>query len=322
MNRIICGVDVSKLHLDAAIEPIGIARRFSNDAEGVAQLAALCAEHQVALVAMEATGGYERLAFGLLWQADMACAIVNPRQVRHYAEAMAREEKTDQIDAPLIARFADHRDLKPMPPVSPKQLRLKALVARLKQVTDDLAANKLRLSQARDQETEASIAEVIVLLKRQSRHLEGEIASTIDDDPLWAKLDEAFRTIKGVASRTVAWIMADLPEIGTYDNKAIAKLAGLAPIAKDSGKMKGKRHIRGGRNGVRSILYVVAEIARRYDDKLKAFSDRLIAAGKPKKVARIAVAHKLLVRLNAKAREARAEYAETLTARNEPTNAT
>ena len=309
MNRIICGVDVSKLYLDAAVGPIGISRRFGNDAEGIAALAAFCRAHKVELVAMEATGGYERLAFGLLWQHDIACAIANPRQVRRYAEGMGTDEKTDRIDAPLIARFADHRGLKPMPPKSQKQMRLKALVARLKQVTDDLTANKLRLGSAHDDEMQASILEVIALLKRQSRQLEGEIASAIDDDPLWAKLDEALRSFKGVASRTVAWIMAELPEIGLYDNKAIAKLAGLAPIADDSGKRRGKRHIRGGRSGVRSILYVIAEIARRYDDKLKAFHHRLTKAGKPKKVARIAVAHKLLVRLNARAREAREAYA-------------
>jgi transposase len=309
VNRIICGVDVSKLHLDAAIEPIGAAARFSNDAEGIAQLAAFCRAHKVALVAMEATGGYERLAFGLLWQENIACVIVNPRQVRHYAKGMGTDEKTDKIDAPLIARFADHRGLEPTPPQSQNQKRLKALVARLRQVTDDLTANKLRLQQAHDEAMHKSIAEVIALLKRQSRQLEGEIASAIDDDPLWARLEQAFRSFKGVASRGVAWIMAELPEIGTYDNKAIAKLAGLAPLADDSGKKTGKRHIRGGRSGVRSILYVIADIARRYDDKLKAFHERLTKAGKPKKVVRTAVARKLLVRLNARAREARAQYA-------------
>ena len=127
-----------------------------------------------------------------------------------------------------------------------------------------------------------AIDEVIVLLKRQSRTLEGEIGSMIDDDPLWAHLAQAWRSVKGVAGRTVARLMADLPEIGTYSNKAIAKLVGVAPIANDSGKRKGKRPVRGGRSSVRSILFLVAEIASRYDQSLGAFRARLVAAGKGK----------------------------------------
>jgi transposase len=309
VTKIICGVDVSKHSLDARVIPGEACGRFANDAAGIAELAAFCARHAAELVAMEATGGFERLAFLLLWQAGLTCAIVNPRSVRCYAQAMGLLEKTDKIDAFVIAAFARAKGLKPDEPPSPNQSRLKALVARLGQVTGDLVVNKQRLSQAFDGETQASINEIVALLKRQSRHLEGEIASLIDDDPLWAKLAQTFRTIKGVASRTIARIMAELPEIGTYDNKAIAKLAGLAPLANDSGKKNGKRSIRGGRSGVRSILFLVADIARRYDDSLGDFHRRLTAAGKAKMTIRIALARKLLVRLNAKARDARTEYA-------------
>jgi transposase len=309
VNRIICGVDVSKRNLDAVLVPGEAMARFGHDGEGIAALAAFCAGHKVELVVMEATGGLERLAFGLLWQAGIACAIANARNVRLYAEAMGRSEKTDKIDAGMIARFAHAKNLKPQPLASPQQSRLKAMVARLGQITGDLIVNKQRLSHAFDAGTKHSLEEVIVLLKRQSRRLEGEIASAINDDPLWARLDQTFRTIKGVAGRAVARIMAELPEIGIYDNKAIAKLAGLAPMAKDSGKKSGKRSIRGGRSGVRSILYLVADIARRYDESLGKFRERLIAAGKPKMVIRIALARKLLVRLNAKARDARIEFA-------------
>jgi transposase len=181
-------------------------------------------------------------------------------------------------------------------------------VARLCQITDDLVVQKQRRSSAMNSEMVTSIDEVIALLKRQTRTLEGEIASLIDDDPLWARLDEALRT-KGVANRTVARLLAQLPEIGIYSNKAIAKLAGLAPLPDDSGTRIGKRHIRAGRAGVRSILFLVADIARRYDPSLAAFHQKLIIAGKEKMVVRIALARKLLVRLNARAREARESYA-------------
>lgn len=310
VNKTICGVDVSKARLDAWIEPSGVFESFDSDTAGIATLARFCREHKVELVVMEASGGYERRAFLELWQAGLSCALINPRNVRRYAEAMGYLEKTDRIDAAVIARFAIAKNLAPTPLPSQAQQRLKALVARLRQVTDDLTVQKQRRSTLLDNpEMLASIDEVIALLKRQSRSLEGEIASMIDDDPLWALLAESWRSVKGVAGRTVARLHAELPEIGTYNNKSIAKLVGLAPLADDSGKHKGKRHIRGGRAGVRSILFLVARTAARYDKSLADFHARLVAAGKEKMVIRIALARKLLVRLNAKARDARAAYA-------------
>ncbi len=310
MKKTICGVDVSKARLDVCIDPLGAFDSFDNNAAGIARLAVFCRQHAVELVAMEASGGYERRAFLQLWQAGLPCALTNPRSVRRYAEAMGVLEKTDRIDAAVIARFAAAKNLSPTPLPSPEQQRLKALVARLRQVTDDLTIQKQRRASLLDNpEMLASIDEVIALLKRQSRALEGEIASMIDDDPLWSLLAETWRSVKGVAGRTVAWLHAELPEIGTYSNKSIAKLVGLAPIADDSGRHKGKRHIRGGRTGVRSILFLVAAIAARYDKSLAEFRARLVAAGKEKMVIRIALARKLLVRLNAKARDARAAYA-------------
>jgi len=308
--NIICGVDVSKAKLDVCIEPGAIFESFENDAAGIAELAAFCRRHQAGLVVMEATGGYERQPFLLLWEAGITCAMTNPRSVRRYAEAMGVLEKTDRIDASIIARFAHAKKLQPTPAPTPAQQRLKALVARLRQVTEDLTVQKQRRASLLDNvEMLASIDEVIALLKRQSRKLEGEIASMIDDDPLWEQLAKAWRSVKGVAGRTVARLMADVPEIGIYSNKAVAKLVGLAPLADDSGKRKGKRSIRGGRASVRSILFLVARIAAKYDKSLAAFRDRLLAAGKHKMTVRIALAHKLLVRLNAKARDARAQYA-------------
>ncbi|WP_106797766.1 IS110 family transposase [Rhizobium sp. H4] len=308
MNRIICGVDVSKDWLDAFIRPSGTFERFSNDATGIGALADLCRAENVELVVMEASGGYERTAFLLLWELGIACALANPRHVRRFAESMGFLEKTDRIDAAMIAHYAETRRLAALPPPKAAQMRLSALMARLSQVTSDLTIQMQRRSAARDQQCEASLNEVIALLVRQSRTLEGEIASMIDDDPLWACLNQAFRSIKGVANRTVARLMAQLPEIGQISNKAIAKLAGLAPIANDSGKRSGHRPVRGGRSGPRAILFLVGAIAARHDPHLAAFQQRLQSAGKPKMVIRIALARKLLVILNAKARDARREF--------------
>lgn len=308
MISIICGVDVSKDWLDAHVAG-GAAMRFANTASGVEELAAFCRGHAVALLVMEASGGYERTAFAGLSAAELPCAIVNARQVRRFAEAMGYLEKTDRIDAAVIAHYGAVKRPAPTPLPSPAAQRLKALVARLSQLTGDIAVNKLRRNAASDPDCLASIEETLALLKRQSRRIEGEIASLIDDDPLWARLGETFRSIKGVADRTVARIMAELPEIGTLPNKAIAKLVGLAPIANDSGKRTGRRPVRGGREGPRSILFLVAGLAAKYDPHLASFHQRLNKAGKPKMVIRIALARKLLVILNAKARDARIEFA-------------
>lgn len=307
--QVVCGVDVSKAWLDAHVAPAGVSERFANTAEGVAELSALCTGHGVELVVMEASGGFERLAFTLLWAGGQSCALANPRQVRSFAQAMGQAEKTDRIDAAVIARFCLARKLAPTPLPGQSQTRLRALVGRLGQVTADMVVNKQRISATNEAEALESLGEVVALLKRQERHLAGEIASLIDDDPLWAALDHALRSVKGVADRTVARLMAELPEIGTISNKAIAKLAGLAPMADESGARRGRRHVQGGRAGPRSILYLVADIARRFHPGLAAFHERLKAAGKAKMVIRIALARKLLVILNAKARDARKEYA-------------
>jgi transposase len=258
---------------------------------------------------MEASGGYERLPFLLLWEAGQPCGMANARSVRSFAEAMGFLEKTDRIDAFVIARYGAVRRLEPTPPPSAAQQRLKALVVRLSQITGDVTVHKQRKSATHDAESLASLDEVIVLLKRQQRRIEGEIASLIDDDPLWARLSQAFRALKGVADRTVARLLAEVPEIGILSNKAVAKLIGLAPLANDSGRRNGRRPIRGGRAGPRSILFLVARLAAKHDPHLAAFHQRLQAAGKEKMVIRIALARKLLVILNAKARDARIEFA-------------
>jgi transposase len=305
----ICGVDVSKATLDAQLAPAGLFQSFANDAEGIAELAAWCRQHEVELCVMEATGGLERQAYTLLWAAKVRSAIVNPRNVRNFAVAMGFFEKTDRIDAGVIAHYARCKGVVAGERPSFEATRLKALACRLRQITSDLVVQKQRRSSTQDATALASLNELLGLLKRQQTEIADAIAGMIHADPLWAKLDAAFRTIKGVAARTVAYLMAEVAEIGTLSNKAVSKIVGLAPLADDSGTRTGQRHIRGGRAGVRSTLFLVAQIAAKYDPDLNAFQRRLLAAGKPKMVVRIALAHKLIVRLNAKARDARKEFA-------------
>ncbi len=258
MTDIICGVDVSSETLDARIGRDGPWQRFANSSEGITALAGFCKTHRADLVVMEATGGYERQPFGLLWAADVPAAIANPRAVRQFAEAMGVLEKTDRIDCGMIAWYGQTKRIKPTPLASQNQQRLTALVLRLRQLTELKVEQTNQSRLVNDADVLASFTTILAATAREIRSLEAKIAAAIADDPLWAAFDRAFREIKGVADRTVARLMAEMPEIGTLSNKAAAKLAGLAPIARDSGKHAGKRPVRGGRQGVRSILFVVA----------------------------------------------------------------
>jgi len=304
----ICGVDVSSISLEARLGPEGEGATFANRAEGIAELIAFCRQHQVELVAMEATGGYEKLAMTLLWAEGMAVALLNPRSVRQFAQGMGLLEKTDRIDAGVIAWFAQVKHVSPTPPASTEQTRLQAMVTRLRQLTELQAAQRNQRRLVQEESVLEGFAQLLAAVQGQIRGLEKAIAELIAADALWEKLDDSFRSIKGVADRTVARLLAEMPEIGTLSNKAVSKLAGLAPLARDSGKSEGKRSVHGGRNHVRTILYVVAGVVRRYDADFAGFHQRLLAAGKPKKVIRVALAHKLLVRLNAKAREVRRRH--------------
>jgi transposase len=309
--NLICGVDVSAATLDARIGRDGAYQRFDSDDGGIAALIAFCQAQRAELVVMEATGGYERQLFALLWAAGIPAAIVNPRAVRRFAEAMGRLEKTDRIDAGMIAWYAETKRISAQQPASQTQQKLAACVTRLRQLVELRTSQTNQRRLITDPDVLASFAALLAFTAEQIRQFEAKIITLIKADPLWQALDAEFRSIKGVADRTIARLCAELPEIGTIDSKAVAKLVGLAPIAHDSGTSKGKRPVRGGRAGIRSTLFVVAEIVRRYDPDFAEFHHRLNAAGKPKKVTRVAIAHKLLTRLNAKARDVRQKLAQT-----------
>jgi transposase len=302
-------VDVASKSLEARVGQQGAAGSFANNPEGIAALSAFCQAHHVELVAMEATGGYEQQAFAQLSEQGLPVAILNPRAVRQFAQSMGWLEKTDRIDAGMIAWYAEVKKSRPVCVAPESQQHLRALVTRLRQLTEMRAVQLNQQRLVTDRAVQASFKKLLAVLTRQIRELEQRIATLLEKDPLWRQLNEAFRTIKGVADRTVARLMAEMPEIGTLSNKTISKLAGVAPLANDSGKHQGKRAVRGGRAAVREILFIVASVVGRYEADFVAFQQRLRAAGKPPKVVRIALAHKLLVRLNAKAREVRQRLA-------------
>jgi transposase len=295
--------------LEARIGQQGAAGSFANNPEGIAALGAFCQAHQADLVAMEATGGYEQQAFAQLSEQGLPVTILNPRAVRQFAQSMGSLEKTDRIDAGMIAWYAEVKKSRPVCLAPESQQHLRALVTRLRQLTEMRAVQLNQQRLVTDRAVQASFKKVLAVLTRQIRELEQRIAALLEKDPLWRQFNEAFRTIKGVADRTVARLMAEMPEIGTLSNKTISKLAGVAPLANDSGKHQGKRAVRGGRAAVREILFIVASVVGRYEPDFIAFQQRLRAAGKPPKVVRMALAHKLLVRLNAKAREVRQRLA-------------
>jgi transposase len=283
----------------------GAASTFANTQDGIAELVAFCQSQGVELVAMEATGGYEQRAFAQLSEHGLPVTVLNPRAVRQFAQSMGALEKTDAIDAGMIAWYAETKKSQPLCLAPKTQLALRARVTRLRQLTEVRTAQLNQQRLVVDPAIQKGFSKMFKFLAQQIEQLEQAITALIAADPLWRELNLAFRTIKGVADRTVARIMAEMPEIGTLSNKTISKLAGLAPLANDSGKHQGKRAVRGGRSAVRDILFIVGSVVARHEPDFIAFQQRLRAAGKPPKVVRIAVAHKLLVHLNAKAREVR-----------------
>lgn len=307
MAKLICGVDVSAKFLDVFLKQRNY--RFPNTVSGIADLLALCQAQHVDRVAVEASGGYERRLYLQLWASGLPVAICNARAVRDFAKSMGRLEKTDCIDAAIIAEYAAaHKKLVAHPPQSRQQQQLRALVTRLRQLTEVRATQLQQRHLVSEAEALASFTRLLTYLTGEIRQLQDRIAQLIDADPLWQQLDHAFRSIKGVADRSVACLMAELPEIGTLSHKAVSKLVGLAPLANDSGQRRGQRSIRGGRATLRHLLFIVASVVRRHHPDFAAFSQRLAAAGKAKKVILVALAHKLLIRLNAKARDARRQF--------------
>lgn len=302
MPRNVIGVDIAKHWIDTYNLESGTASRIGMTAKSLKAFAAGCTD---TLVVFEASGGYERPLAEALAAAGMAYARINPRQAREFARATGRLAKTDQVDACVLAGMGRALALSPTPPPDPARTRLAALVARREDLVDQAAREANRLKQAGDAFVRADIASLIRVLKGRIAKVETEITAQIASDETLAATEQRLRSAPGIGPVTAASLLARLPELGRVSRGAIANLAGLAPHACDSGQMRGQRHIWGGRKQVRKSLYQAAFIATRFDPALKALRERLEAAGKPFKVAIIAVARILLTHLNAIVRDSR-----------------
>lgn len=297
------GIDVSKGRLDVHALPEEARFAVNRDDAGLAELVARLQALQPHLVALEATGGFETVVAAALATAGLPVAVVNPAQVRHFAQALGKRAKTDPIDAAVIARFAEATKAPPRPlPDAPTQM-LSAFMARRRQLVEMLVAEKARQRKACDKRLKKSIQRIIAALDEELQALDHDIDSSVRGSPLWRVRENLMTSIPGVGPTTARTLLAELPELGSLGAKQIASLAGLAPWTRQSGQWKGKSMIGGGRSKVRSVLFVAALVASRHNPVLKAFRDKLVASGKPKIVAIIAVARKLLTILNAVVRD-------------------
>lgn len=301
MSDLFVGVDVSKAQLDVAIRPSGATFSVKNDETGIAQLVGRLEELKVALVVAEATGGLE-VAMVAELATVVPVAVVNPRQVRDFAKAIGQLAKTDQIDAEVLARFAEVVRPTPRPLKDEETRHLAALVCRRRQLRDMITAESNRLGSAPTR-LHKGIQKHIDWMQRELRLLEKDLDDDIKSSPVWREKEDLMRGMKGVGPISAATMLAEVPELGTLNRKQIAALVGVAPLNRDSGTYRGKRTIWGGRAQARAVLYMATLAAVRYNPPLRAFYQRLVANGKAKKVAVTATMRKMLTILNAIVRD-------------------
>lgn len=301
IDRTTLGIDISGARLDVFAHPSGRFRRLANTGEGVADLVAW-AIAQDAFVVLEATAPWDQALIRALETAGVAFHRANPRRARDFARSVGLLAKTDAVDARMLALYGARLPLRPTPRVAPERLALQGLVARRDQLVEMRKAERVRLKTACDAAVIDSLKTVIALLDAQIRQLERRIAATAQADPDLARDAAVLRAAPGVGPVAASVLLAALPELGKVDRRAVASLAGLAPVARDSGLMRGRRCVQGGRKRVRDALYMAALAAVR-TEPWKATFLAMKAAGKPPKLALVAIARKLLVALNAAVRE-------------------
>jgi transposase len=299
MDMVCVGIDVSKDRLDVHILPDETAFAVARDGKGLAELVARLQVAGATLVAVEATGGFETVVAAALAGAGLPLVIVNPAQVRHYALAVGQRAKTDPIDAAMIARFIEATRPEVRPLADEATQLLADLVARRRQIIEMIVAERNRERRTAVKRIRKSIARLIAALEKELTEIDAEIDTGVRGSPAWRDKEDLLASVPGVGQITARSLIAELPELGSLTGKQIASLAGLAPYTRQSGQWKGKSMIAGGRKTVRSALFLAALVAGRHNPVLKAFRQRLLDNGKPRMVAVIAVARKLLTILNA-----------------------
>ena len=302
-RTIFVGVDVSKDRLDVHLRPSDEVFQIQRDAKGLGALARRLGRMPVALVVLEATGGFEASVAAALAAVGLPLCIVNPRQIRDFARAMGRLAKTDTLDAEVIALFAERirPPARPLPEL--ERSHFAELVGRRRQIIGMIGMETNRRDQAVDKQLTRKLDRHIAFLERELAELDGDIGRAIKASPVWCETEALLKSVPGIGDVTARTLLAQLPELGSIGRHQLAALVGVAPINRDSGLMRGRRSIAGGRTSVRGVLYMAALTAIRRGSPFRPFYERLTQRGRPKKVALVAVMRKLLVTLNAIVRD-------------------
>jgi transposase len=299
------GIDVSKERLDVCLMPGSETLVVSNDQPGIESLLGRLRQSPPKLVVLEASGRYERPVAAALAASGIVLAVVNPRQARDFAKATGRLAKTDRIDAEILARFAVA--VGPRPSVLPDEeaQALQAILTRRRQLVEMLTAENNRLGMASNSSATVAkrIRAHIKWLQKELERTDGELDATVEASTLWKENEALLRSVPGVGPVLARTLLAELPELGTISPKRLSALVGVAPFNRDSGTFQGKRQVWGGRSPVRAVLYMAALVATRHNPVIREFYERLLASGKPKKVALVACMRKLLSILNAVLRD-------------------
>jgi len=292
------GIDVAKAELEVVVRPSGARWTVTNNASGLAQLQERLQALAPALIVLEATGGYEVAVVAALATAALPVVVLNARQVRDFARATGRLAKTDAIDAGVLAHFAEvvRPPVRPLPDAMTQSLQ--AWLMRRRQLVEMLLAEEQRRSRA-PRPIQRQIDQHVRWLRAQLGAVEKDLAQTLRASPVWREKDDLLRSVPGVGPVLTTTLLGDVPELGQLNRKQIAALIGVAPLNRDSGTYRGRRAVWGGRARVRATLYMASLTAARYNPVIRAFYERLVAAGKPKKVALTACMRKLLTILNA-----------------------
>lgn len=292
------GIDVSKLTLDVCVLPEKQSFTVDNHYTGLDQIIKRLKHVEACLIVLEATGGYEIPVAASLYDAGFDVAVVNPRQVRDFARSVGELAKTDSIDAQIIARFAQATNPQPKPVPSTEQLMLKELITRRRQLINMRTADKNRLDAVHSREVRKDLSDHIRWLDKRIERIDRDLSEVIRNSPIWREKDNLLQSVPGVGDTLSRTLLAALPELGRANRREIAKLVGVAPLNRDSGQMRGRRTIWGGRHSVRSALYMATLSATRYNPVIASMYQRMLDRGKDKKLALTACMRKLLTILN------------------------